>query len=59
MLSFQLPFAMWPLIRFTSSREMMGGFANGAVVKLLAWTLFGVISGANVWLIGSVIAGNG
>jgi hypothetical protein len=28
-------------------------------VKLLAWGLFGVIGGANVWLIGSVIAGNG
>jgi manganese transport protein len=58
-LSFQLPFAMWPLIRFTSSREMMGGFANGAVVKLLAWGLFGVISAANVWLIASVVSGNG
>jgi manganese transport protein len=58
-LSFQLPFAMWPLIRFTGSRAMMGGFANGTVVKLLAWGLFGVISAANVWLIASVIAGNG
>jgi manganese transport protein len=57
-LSFQLPFAMWPLIRFTSSRAMMGGFANGPVVKSLAWLLFGVISAANVWLVASVVSGN-
>jgi manganese transport protein len=48
---------MWPLIRFTSSRAMMGGFANGTVVKLLAWGLFGVISSANVWLVVSTIRG--
>ena len=54
-LSFQLPFAIWPLIRFTSSRALMGAFANGPVLKLVAWSLFGVISGANVWLVGSVI----
>ena len=54
-LSFQLPFAMWPLIRFTSSRALMGAFANGPAIKLAAWSLFGVISGANVWLVTSVI----
>jgi manganese transport protein len=56
-LSFQLPFAMWPLIRFTSSRALMGGFANGTLVKLLAWGLFGVISAANVWLVASAVLG--
>lgn len=55
-LSFQLPFAMWPLIRFTSSAKLMGGFANGLVVRLAAWSLFGVISAANVWLVGSTLA---
>ncbi len=54
-LSFQLPFAMWPLIRFTSSRELMGAFASGPVLKALAWSLFCVISTANVWLVGSVL----
>ena len=54
-LSFQLPFAMWPLIRFTSSRALMGPFANGPVLKLLAWSLFAVISVANLWLVGSVV----
>jgi manganese transport protein len=56
-LSFQLPFAMWPLIRFTSSRAMMGGFANGPVLKSLAWGLFSVIGAANMWLVASVLSG--
>ncbi len=57
MLSFQLPFAMWPLIRFTGDRTVMGPFASGRTVRVLAWGLFGVISVANVWLVGSVLAG--
>ncbi len=56
-LSFQLPFAMWPLIRFTSDRSLMKGFANGRAVRWLAWALFAVISVANVWLVGAVLAG--
>jgi len=56
-LSFQLPFAMWPLIRFTSDRSLMGGFASGRAVRWLAWALFAVISVANVWLVGAVLAG--
>ena len=58
-LSFQLPFAMWPLIRFTGDRTVMGGFANGAVVKCVAWGLFAVIAVANVWLVGSVFGAGG
>jgi len=54
-LSFQLPFAMWPLIRFTSDRTRMGEFASGTLLKGSAWTLFAVISVANVWLIYSVL----
>ena len=53
-LSFQLPFAMWPLIRFTSDRGMMGDHANGPLLKAAAWLLFAVISAANVWLVASV-----
>ncbi|WP_342248728.1 Nramp family divalent metal transporter [Sphingomonas sp. OTU376] len=50
-LSLQLPFAIWPLIRFTSDRGVMGEFANGVVVKVIAWGLFGLIAGANLWLV--------
>ena len=55
-LSFQLPFAMWPLIRLTSSARLMGRFANGPFVKLAAWGLFGVISSANVWLVAATFS---
>jgi manganese transport protein len=57
LLSFQLPFAVWPLIQFTSKRTLMGRFANGPVMKASAWTLFAVISAANVWLVVSVLGG--
>jgi manganese transport protein len=49
-LSLQLPFALWPLIRFTSDPQLMGPFANSRLTKTLAWGLFGLISGANLTL---------
>jgi manganese transport protein len=54
-LSLQLPFAMWPLIRFTDSRELMGGFVNSILTRVTAWILFAVISVANIWLVLQVI----
>jgi len=54
-LSFQLPFAIWPLLQFTSDRRLMGVFVNGPVVKGVAWSLFALISVANVWLVVSVL----
>ncbi|WIF68810.1 Nramp family divalent metal transporter [Metapseudomonas otitidis] len=50
-LSLQLPFALWPLIRFTSDRRLMGPFANSLAVALLAWALFGLIALANLTLL--------
>ena len=55
-LSLQLPFALWPLIRFTSDRALMGEFANRWPTRALAWLLFVVISGANLWLLGQLAA---
>jgi manganese transport protein len=55
-LSLQLPFAMWPLIRFTSDESLMGPFASGPVMKLAAWTVFIAISAANLWLLRSLLA---
>jgi manganese transport protein len=49
-LSMQLPFAVIPLIRFTSDRSRMGEFANRAWVKILAWAAAAVILGLNIWL---------
>ncbi|WP_250473699.1 Nramp family divalent metal transporter [Caballeronia sp. GAFFF1] len=50
-LSLQLPFALYPLIRMTSDRTLMGSFANAAHTKVIAWLLFVVISAANIWLV--------
>jgi manganese transport protein len=36
-LGFQLPFAIVPLIQFTSDRRRMGDFASGPFLKALAW----------------------
>jgi len=42
-LSLQLPFAVVPLIMFTSDRAKMGQFANPPWVKILAWIVAVVI----------------
>jgi manganese transport protein len=54
-LSLQLPFAIWPLIRFTGRRDLMGEFANSALTRVVSWTLFAVISAANIWLVLQVV----
>jgi manganese transport protein len=56
-LSLQLPFAMYPLIRLTGRRDLMGQFVNAWWTSGLAWFLFVVISSANVWLVWQALAG--
>ncbi len=51
-LSLQLPFAIIPLVRFTSDKGKMGSFANSRATKWLAWTATGVIVALNLFLIG-------
>ncbi len=55
-LSLQLPFALYPLIRMTGDRSLMGPFANGWVTRGAAWALFGVITAANLWLVAQTFA---
>ncbi|ANH68313.1 Nramp family divalent metal transporter [Mitsuaria sp. 7] len=55
-LSLQLPFAMWPLIRLTGDRAVMGEFANGPVVRVLSWGLFALVTGANAALLWSLLS---
>jgi manganese transport protein len=50
-LSMQLPFAVIPLIHFTSDRSRMGTFANAAWVKILAWTAAAIIVALNIKLV--------
>src|SRR5262249_44137254 len=50
-LSFQLPFAIVPLVHFTSDRRRMGPFANGGLLKVLAWACALIVVGLNAFLI--------
>src|SRR5438876_319836 len=47
-LSMQLGFAVWPLMRFTGEKAKMGEFANPWWIKLLGWTCALIIIGLNV-----------
>jgi manganese transport protein len=50
-LSMQLPFAVIPLIHFTSDRRRMGAFANKTWVQWLSWAAAVLILGLNIWLL--------
>jgi len=54
MLSMQLPFAVVPLVLFTSERAKMGEFANRRWVNWLAWTTAAVIILLNVKLLADI-----
>jgi manganese transport protein len=50
-LSLQLPFAMVPLIRFTSDKRIMGSFSSPPWMRQLAWTATAAICGLSIWLV--------
>ncbi|NJL51337.1 MAG: divalent metal cation transporter, partial [Hydrococcus sp. SU_1_0] len=50
-LSLQLPFAVIPLVMFTSDRRLMGEFVNPPWLKVLAQAVATVIVGLNIWLL--------
>ncbi|MGA3286150.1 MAG: Nramp family divalent metal transporter [Bacteroidota bacterium] len=54
-LSLQLPFAVVPLIHFTSDKERMGTFVNKQWVKILAWFAAVIIVVLNARLVVSTI----
>src|SRR3954465_6100557 len=56
-LSLQLPFAVFPLVSFTSNPAKMGAFVNPLWVKLLAWTVAVIIAALNVWLLYQTFVG--
>ncbi len=56
-LSLQLPFAVVPLLRFTSDRGRMGVFANRAWVQALGWSTAGLIIALNLWLASTELRG--
>jgi manganese transport protein len=55
-LSMQLGFAIWPLMRFTSDRRKMGEFANAGWLKILGWLTVWVVIVLNAKLLFDTIA---
>ena len=47
-LSMQLGFAVWPLMRFTGEKAKLGEFVNGVWIKLFGWMSALVIIVLNV-----------
>jgi manganese transport protein len=54
-LSLQLPFAVIPLINFTSDRKRMGVFTNNRTVWASAWLAATIILALNIWLAWTLI----
>ena len=56
-LSLQLSFAVFPLVRFTSDRLKMGEFVNPFWLKTLAYVVAVAIAGFNAWLLVQIVGG--
>jgi manganese transport protein len=54
-LSLQLPFAIVPLIRYTSDRRQMGQFVNPLWVSRFAWLVAGTIVSLNIAMVATVM----
>ncbi len=50
-LSFGIPFALIPLVMFTSKREIMGVLVNRRLTVAAAWVIAALISGLNIFLL--------
>ncbi len=50
-LSFGIPFALVPLIRFTARSDLMGQLVNRRATTAVAWVVATVIVGLNVFLL--------
>ena len=56
-LSLQLPFAVFPLVMFTSDPHKMGRFVNPPWIKVLAWAVAVIIALLNGWLLYLTVVG--
>jgi len=56
-LSLQLSFAVFPLVRFTSDRLKMGEFVNPNWLRVLSYFVAFFIAALNVWLISQLLTG--
>jgi manganese transport protein len=48
-LALQLPFAMFPLLHFTSSRSKMGGWKLGWFLLIAGWGSALLITAMDIW----------
>ncbi len=56
-LSFGIPFALIPLVRLTSRRDIMGAHVNRRPTSIAAWSAAGLIVALNVFLIARQLGG--
>ncbi|KAK4748284.1 hypothetical protein SAY87_014870 [Trapa incisa] len=52
-LSFELPFALIPLLKFTSSKATMGEHVNSTMISALTWVIGSLIMGINIYYLAS------
>jgi manganese transport protein len=50
-LSLQLGFACWPLVRMTSDAKLMGPFVSPPWIRLLGWSATALVVGASLWFV--------
>lgn len=53
--SVQLPFALLPVLHFTSNEDVMGRFKNGALVQIIGWGLALIVIGTNFYTLGQFV----
>jgi len=58
-LSFGIPFALVPLIVFTSRREIMGDLVNRRLTTVVGWVVAALIIGLNIYLLWQTLMGGG
>jgi manganese transport protein len=56
-LSLGIPFALVPLVRLTSRRDIMGEHANGLPMRVAAWTAVAIVVALNVVLVVLAVGG--
>jgi manganese transport protein len=59
LLSFGLPFAIFPLVSFTSKKKIMGVLTNKKITNILAYAVAGIILVLNAYLLYSTFKGSG
>jgi manganese transport protein len=56
-LSFGLPFAIIPLVLFTSRKDLMGGLVNRRLTTIAAWLVAAAVIGLNLFLLYRIFSG--